>query len=94
MLVRNSRGPAPRWSVFFFLLIFKEIEISLILRALKIFLPGIYFPSKNIFWAFKIKEISISLKIKRKKKTDQRGAGPLELRTNIKLNDGGDTAVI
>ena len=34
------------------------------------------------------------LKIKRKRKIDQRGLDPLELLQQFKLNDGGDTAVV
>ena len=34
------------------------------------------------------------LKIKRKRKIDQRGLDPLELHQQFKLNDGGDTAVV
>ena len=34
------------------------------------------------------------LKIKRKRKIDQRGLDPLELLQQFKLNDGADTAVV
>ena len=39
-------------------------------------------------------EIFALLKIKRKRKIDQRGLDPLELLQQFKLNDGGDTAVV
>ena len=48
----------------------------------------------KILGALKCEIIFALLKIKRKRKIDQRGLDPLELLQQFKLNDGGDTAVV
>ena len=47
-----------------------------------------------ILGALKCEIIFVLLKIKRKRKIDQRGLDPLTLLQQFKLNDGGDTAVV
>ena len=53
-----------------------------------------FFSEKKIQMIILGEIIFTLLKIKRKRKIDQRGLDPLELLQQFKLNDGGDTAVV